>query len=143
MAILNYTTQIKVEKTIMEIQQILVKHGANKIVTDYDGENPTSVTFCLLLNGQVVGYSLPANYAGVLKALRNDGKVPRKLHTEEQALRVSWRIILYWVKAQMAILEAEMVTMDQIFLPYIMAKDGKTFYETLVNSKFQITGGTK
>jgi hypothetical protein len=34
MAILNYTTSIKCEKTIMEIQQCLVKHGATKIVTD-------------------------------------------------------------------------------------------------------------
>lgn len=68
MAILNYTTSIDCEKSIAEIQKILVKRGAQKIVTDYQGEMPVSVTFCIVLNGKMVGFSLPANSAGVLKA---------------------------------------------------------------------------
>lgn len=36
MPILNYTTQISSFKTVAEIQQILVKHGAKRIVQDYD-----------------------------------------------------------------------------------------------------------
>jgi len=57
MAILNYTTTIDSEKSILEIQK--------------------------------------------------DPKVPRSKCTDEQALRVSWRIIKDWVKAQMAIVECQ------------------------------------
>lgn len=44
MAILNYTTSINSEKSISEIMKCLVKHGATKIVTDYDGQTPSAVT---------------------------------------------------------------------------------------------------
>lgn len=36
MSILNYTTKVDVYKTIGEIQSVLVKHGARKIMQDYD-----------------------------------------------------------------------------------------------------------
>lgn len=131
MGILNYSTKIKSEKTIMEIQQILVKHGATKIVTDYDGTNPKAVTFCLMLNGNIVGYSLPANYSGVLKAMKKDSKIPKSFHNEEQAMRVSWRIIKDWIEAQMAIVEAELADMAEVFLPYAITKNGNTLYNEI------------
>jgi hypothetical protein len=37
----------------------------------------------------------------------------------------------------MAILETEMVRMEQIFLPYAITRDGKTFYESLVGTGFK------
>lgn len=131
MAILNYTTTISFEKTIMEIQKCLVSHGATKIVTDYTEEIPTSVTFCLNLNGNLVAFSLPANYQGVLRAMENDNKVPRKYLTAEQALRVSWRIIKRWVEAQMAIVDAELAQVAEVFLPYAITKNGNTLYDDI------------
>jgi hypothetical protein len=99
MPILNYTTSIGSENTIAEIQKILVKHGANKIVTDYSKEGqPIAVTFCLTLNDNLVGFSLPANYAGVLRAMQKDKNVPRYKCTEDQARRVAWRIVKDWVE---------------------------------------------
>jgi hypothetical protein len=131
MGILNYTTQIKSEKTIMEIQQTLVKHGATKIVTDYEGTQPKAVTFCLMLNGNIVGFSLPANYSGVFKAMKKDPKVPKRLLTEEQAIRVSWRIIKDWVEAQMALVQAELADVAEVFLPYAITKTGDTLYNEI------------
>lgn len=131
MAILNYTTSISCEKTISEIMKCLVKHGATKIVTDYDGQNPSSVTFCLLINLNMVGFSLPANYEGVLNAMKKDLKIPRRLVTKEQALKVSWRIIKDWVEAQMAIVEAQLADIAEVFLPYAITKNGNTLYQEI------------
>jgi len=131
MAILNYTTSIDCEKSIMEIQKCLVKHGATKIVTDYEGSVPVAVTFCLSLKGSLVAFSLPANYAGVLRAMEKDKKVPRHLRTKEQALRVSWRIIKDWIAAQMAIVESQLAEMSEVFLPYAITKSGTTLYKEL------------
>lgn len=47
----------------------------------------------------------------------------------EQAERVAWRIVKDWVEAQMAILESEMVHMDEIFLPYMVNNSGQTFFQ--------------
>jgi len=131
MAILNYTTLIDSEKTISEIQKCLVKHGANKIVTDYKDGLPSGVTFCLMINDSMIGFCLPANYAGVLLSMKNDKKVPSRLCSKEQALRVSWRIVKDWVEAQMAIVEAKLADVAEVFLPYAITKSGNTLYKEI------------
>lgn len=134
MAILNYTTSIESEKSISEIQKCLVKHGAHKIVTDYVNGLPSAVTFCLTLNGNMVGFNLPANNSGVLKAMRNDRKVPRHKCNEEQAQRVAWRIVKDWVEAQMAIVQAQLADITEVFLPYAITKNGNTVYKEIQNN---------
>lgn len=131
MPLLNYTTQIDFEKTIQEISKILVKHGATKISTDYRDGIPVAVTFCLILNNNLVGFALPAKYEGVLKAMKGDGGVPKKLLTKEQALRVSWRIVKDWTEAQLAIVQAQLADMAEVFLPYAITKNGNTMYEEI------------
>ncbi len=133
MAILNYTTGITFEKTISEITSILVAHGANKIVSDYSGNIPTAITFCLTLNGNMIAFALPANYSGVLKAMKNDKKVPNSKCTEEQALRVSWRIVKDWIEAQMAFVDAQLADMAEVFLPYAITPSGNTLYKEIQN----------
>lgn len=131
MPILNYTTSIDSEKSIAEIQKCLVKHGANKITTDYKGEVAVAVTFCLNLNGHIAAFSLPANSDGVLKAMQANKKVPRNKCTKEQAQKVSWRIVKTWVEAQMAIVEAQLADITEVFLPYAITKNGTTLYKEI------------
>ena len=137
MAILNYTTSVASEKTIMEIQKCLVSHGATKIVTDYSDGIPTEVTFCLMIKDNLVAFSLPANYSGVLKAMKKS-RVANKFLSEEQALKVSWRIIKVWVEAQMAIVEAELADMAEVFLPYAITPDGTTLYNMVKEGNLKL-----
>lgn len=134
MAILKYTTKISFDTTTMEIHRILVKNGATKIVTDYEGQIPKSITFCLNLNDNLIAFSLPANYLGVLKSMKNSPNIPPKLLTEEQAIRVSWRIIKSWIESQIALVEAELADMAEVFLPYAITKTGKTLYKEIEKS---------
>ena len=106
-----------------------MEHGANKIVTDYENGSPSSVTFCLVINGSLIGYALPANYSGILKAMKNDRKVPNSKCNEQQAQKVAWRIIKDWVEAQMAIVEAQMADVAEVFLPYAVTNTGQTMYK--------------
>lgn len=131
MAILNYTTSISHEKTISEIMKCLVRHGATKIVADYKGQVPVAITFCLSVKNSLIAFSLPANYHGVLNAMKRDHNVPRRLLTDDQALKVSWRIVKNWVEAQMAIVEAELAQIEEVFLPYAITKNGTTLYHEL------------
>jgi hypothetical protein len=43
MAILNYTTQIDAGKTVAELTQLLVKAGCQKVLVDYDANQPATV----------------------------------------------------------------------------------------------------
>jgi hypothetical protein len=134
MGILNYTTSISSEKSIGEIQKCLVKHGAHKIVTDYKNGSPSAVTFCLTLNGTLIAFALPANYEGVFNAMKSDKKIPRSKCTKDQAQRVAWRIIKDWVEAQMAIVEAQLADITEVFLPYAITKSGLTMYNEVKNN---------
>lgn len=126
MPLLNYTTKVDVYTTIGAIQGCLVKHGARKIMQDYDSEGkPQALCFAIETKFGMRGIKLPANVDAVHKVLAN-----QKVKCDrEQAERVAWRILKDWVEAQMAILESQMVQMDEIFLPYMVAKEGLTTYE--------------
>jgi hypothetical protein len=130
MAILNYTTKIDSFKTIGEITKCLVSHGASKIVTDYQGMVPSAITFSLMIGDKPVYYSLPANYSGVLRAMELN-KVSKSFCNQEQAVRVSWRIIKDWVEAQMAIVEAQLADVSEVFLPYAIMATGNTLYQDI------------
>ena len=145
MALLNYTTQIEATKTTGEIQGTLAAHGARSIKTDYTNDGQIEALSFLILTPQgEVAIRLPIDPSAVLKVLTEQsrlGKVPRRYITQAQATRVAWRIVKDWVAAQMAILETEMVKMEQIFLPYVLTKGGRTLYEVMVDQHFQLGPG--
>jgi len=142
MPLLNYTTQIEAAKTVGEIQGILAGHGAKSILTDYADEGRIeALAFRILTPQGEVGIRLPIDPDAVLKVLTEQnrlGRVPRRYVTRTQAVRVAWRIVKDWVAAQMAILETEMVKMEQIFLPYVITRSGQTLYEAMADRHFQL-----
>lgn len=132
MALLNYTTSIEVHKTLGEIQKTLVTHGARKIMYDYDDNGHVlSLCFSITTSDGDKGIRLPANVPAIFEVLKQQKKAG-KIKTNPdyaQAERVAWRIVKDWVEAQMAILEAQMVQIDEIFLPYMINKNGQTFFQ--------------
>lgn len=124
MAIKNYTTKVGAGQSLGEIQDALARSGAQKIMVDYENGAPIALTFAINTSAGMGAFRLPANMAGVAKVLeRQKVKCDR-----EQVMRISWRNIRDWVLAQMALIEAGNVAMDEVFLPYLT--DGqKTVYE--------------
>ena len=137
MPLLNYTTKVNVYATLGEIQGVLVKHGAKKIMQDYDDAGRiTALTFSIETPAGVRGIRLPANVDAVHKVLTRQ----RVKCDREQAERVAWRIVKDWVEAQMAILESEMVQMDEIFLPYMVNNAGQTFFQAYQANQLRLEG---
>ena len=144
MPLLNYTTKVEASSTIAEIQQCLVAHGASAVLNEFDGEGYIiSLSFKMNINGTSMGFRLPSDWRPVLKILEDDPKVPPRYLSQEQALKVAWRIIKVWIEAQMAIVETRMVKVEQVFLPYIVMKDGKTLAEKIIDDpKFLLDSGS-
>lgn len=141
MPLLNYTTSISAQKTVGEIMGILAGHGAKAILMNYDNDGQIeSLSFQIATANGTIGIRLPVNPDAVLKVMSRQG-VTRKYLNRAHAIRVAWRIVKDWVKAQMAIVETEMVQMEQVFLPYWITPSGKTLYDHLVDTKFQLTEG--
>ena len=48
MPILNYTTSIEVDRTLDQIQRILIKHGVGRILTEYGPDRlPSGLSFAV------------------------------------------------------------------------------------------------
>jgi len=140
MPLLNYTTKVDVYATIGAIQGVLVKHGAKKIMQDYDDEGHVqALAFMVETSAGPRGIRLPANVEAVQRVLaKQKVKADR-----EQAERVAWRILKDWIEAQMAILESEMVQMDEIFLPYMIVNNaGQTLFERYRDNQLMLGDGT-
>ena len=142
MPLLNYTTKIDAHKTASQIQEILRKHGASAVLIEYDWNGEiAALSFNAATPHGDVGFRLPVDAEATLRVLQKSDAPPR-LTTKEHAVRVSWRIIKDWVEAQMAILETQMVTLDQIFLPYLVFPEGDTLYQRMVDIRFQLKEGS-
>jgi hypothetical protein len=141
MPIANFTTTVTALKSIGEIQGILVAHGAKHILIDYENEEPVGLAFMIATPYGDAGFRLPANINKV-QAVLNKQRV-RSQVSGEMAARVAWRILKDWIRAQIAILETEMVTIDQIFLPYMETKDGKTLYQVMLDHHLQLPRGER
>lgn len=137
MAILNYTTSIASEKTASEIQAKLVRANAKAVLSEYENGVLSHLSFQVITAHGEMSFRLPANIDGVLKAMQRDPKVAKSMKTREQAAKVAWRIIKDWVEAQLAIIEADMATLPQIFLPYMKTSDGRTVYERFESQGLQ------
>lgn len=139
MPLLNYTTKIDASDTVGDIQKQLAKHGAKKIMLDYGDNGAISeISFTINTPAGIRGIKLPANVDAVSKVLTRQ----KIKHDRDQAERIAWRIVKNWVEAQMAILESEMVQMDEIFLPYMLDSAGKqTFFQAYQNDQLMLEGG--
>lgn len=138
MPIKNYTTKIPAAQTVGEIQGILAAHGARKIMMDYREDGSVeSITFALICKGQLRGFRLEANSAGVASLMAS-----QKIKCDEdQAERIAWRNIKDWVAAQVALVETEQATMDELFLPMMTDNSKQTLYGAFISGQLRLGDG--
>ena len=137
MSLLNYSTQISVEKTAAEISKALSTAKAQAVLTEYDHDGVlAAISFRVPGPYGLMSFRLPANIDKIFAVISRDKRITPKLRTREQASRVAWRIVKDWLEAQLAMIRAEMVTIEQVFLPYAQNSDGVTLYEVLEAGRF-------
>lgn len=152
--IANYSTIVAAMKSIGETQGMLIAHGATHILTDYKDGKPVGIAFIINTHYGEIPFRLPANVDKVQAVLLNQlassrykqwdtqYQEQRRAKMKVQASNVAWRIIRDWVRAQMAILDTEMVSIDQVFLPYMqVGEKGKTLYEVMLDHHLQLPSG--
>lgn len=146
--ILNYTSTIEPEQTISEIQKMLSRHGVMAMMTEYDGPQVSAVSFKMNVEGQPMGFKLPCNWRGVREVFREEGISQGKIKhrdksLDNQAVRTAWRIIKDWIEAQLALVEVNMVTIPQVFLPYAIMRNGQTLSEHIAQNPSYLLGDGK
>ncbi len=141
MAIKNYTTILSALQCVAKIQESLISHGAVGIQMMYDTDKRiSSLAFALPFKTEKnLSFQLPCEWRKFQQVLINQNI--KRATEDEYAYRVAWANLKDWVLAQMALYETQIVTMPQIFLPFMQDGKGKTLYEQLENGKFLLGSG--
>ena len=137
------TTKIESEQTVTEIQRVLGRYGAAAILTEYDKGEVVGVCFKIDVNGKNIPFKLPCRWQAIYKVFisrrQNMMSSTAIESTNQQAKRVAWRQILRWIQAQLALVETDMVKIQEVFMPYIQVNlEGQTLYEKLEQTKFKM-----
>lgn len=133
---LNYTTKVPVTRTVGECQQLLGSAGADAAAVMYEAREPVGLSFRLTGPHGRRDFSMPVNIAGV-EQLLGKADYPGTVKASDRARYVSrkhaaavaWRIIKDWLEAQLALVAAQMVSLDEVMLPYLEVEGGRTLYQ--------------
>ena len=145
MPLLFYTTKVPVVRTVAEVSRMLGGAGARAVQTRYQDGQPSGVAFVLGGPHGDHWYTLPVDISGVhrvLLAQHNNGQLgsgqkARVLCTPEHAARVAWRIAREWLAVQLALVEAQMATVDQIMLPYLHVDKDASGHEITLYDRYR------
>ena len=136
MAIKNYTSGVDIYTSLGEIQGALARAGATKIMVDYESGKPTAVTFAIETVAGTRGFRLPAAVDGTLRVF-----AAQKIKADRaQAERTAWRNIRDWVLAQLALVKACDVAVDEVFFPYLTDGNGRTLYQAYATGQLMLEG---
>lgn len=134
----NYQSRSPLNNIFSDIEKTLASHGARQIVRDYDGQGRiVAIAFAVDVNGRALGIRLPARFDRVEQIFRQQGI----RYKEDQPYRTAWATIRDWVSAQMALVDWEIVKVEEVFLPYMVWSDGRTFFEVVKENQFLLSGG--
>jgi hypothetical protein len=130
------STDVPVSKSIGEILALLVRAGATSINQELEGGKVTGLSFVIPMGAGRIPYKLPVRVDPVFAKLngRRDvwGKFGQRgmaAKDREQAERVAWRQLYWWLKSQLALIDLGMVQAGEVLMPYMLDREGRTFYE--------------
>ena len=145
MPIDGYTTSVAAASTLDKVTKLLAAAKVRRIQTTYsDKGEADGLIFQMDTPWGPRDFSLPINAEGVRQTLIRD-RVEKRYKTIEHANRVAWRIAHKWLQAQLAIIDAGMVTMHEVMFPYLIlgyddqAQRPITTYSHYTNTQKELT----
>lgn len=135
----NYTSNTT--KTFDMIQKTLASHKAKRMMFEYDSQGRIdAISFSLDVDGREVGFKLPAKVKNVEAIFKREGiRLDEK--GLQQAYRTAWANIRDWLDAQMALIDTDQVQVEEVFLPYAVTRDGRTYFEKIKDNQFRLEAG--
>ena len=134
-ALSRYTTEVPVSRTLAAIQDNLRAAGADTVMVEYDqNKQPTAVSFSIQTKLGPMSFRMSVDVERIRVVLRNQwlkSVAPKSVTNDGQAARVGWRILHGWLEEQLAMIQIEMATLEQIMLPYAVNAQGQTVYQIL------------
>jgi hypothetical protein len=137
MAILNYTTEVPVKKSVSQIQEMLAKAGVQRISIEYEGAAPLAVSFLLELDGKIQAFWLPCNWRAIKEVCKAQ-KLQARFLTDDHARRIGWRILKDHVEVLLALVAINQAEMAEAFFQYLVVRREPSGENISVYKQFKI-----
>ena len=153
----NWTTEVPADKSITEIMLLLKRFGATAIHLDLAKETGETLAVSFAIEHPKQGpmpFRLPADAEAVKRVIareynnrnttRTASAVQKRHLSSEHARNVAWRICKDWLRAQLSLIELEMVSLETVMLPYLLVDGNKPLHKLLAEGnlrKLLTTGG--
>jgi hypothetical protein len=143
----KYTTTIKAKVTSTECLHLLADAGAEAIAVQFRDRQPVGISFQLDTPGGFRNFLMPVNTDGVHAMLQAADFASLKvgaakvafLRSREHAADVAWRVVRDWLEAQVAIIAAGMVGLDEVMIPYLeIGPGGETIRDRWTSGRLAI-----
>lgn len=117
------------KNTFDKIQKILSTHGARKISYEYDIHGKViGLTFEIVINNNPASIKLPARLENVSMIMFREVLSEISESKRDQVYRTAWANIRDWIDAQMAMIDTNMVVIEEIFMPYLYDPNSNITY---------------
>lgn len=121
------------------IEKMLIKHGARQIAYTYEDGLKTGILFTIQGKNSLLPIKMPVRIKNIEQVFKKDGVK----YKTEQPYKTGWKNVHDWIAAQLALLETEMVQMEEIFLPYILMNKDVTAFDYFSKNNYQLPGGVE
>lgn len=137
----NYTSEIRPEVSMGNIERKLIEIGANHISKKYEDKICKGITFLYFdeKHNRTLAFHLKAQVSECYTILFNQYKKPTadtKIRVLNQASRTSWKILSDWVDIQCSMILLGQAEPLQMFLPFVYdIATEETLYDKLKSGK--------
>ena len=134
-ALKNYSTKVPVNRTLNEIEKILLQFGATGIGHEYDEEDRIkTINFKINIYEREQMIQIPFRIERVIQLLKDQ----RQYKNDDHCYRVAIRNVKDLLDSQLAFLATDMVSFEELMLPFFCTVDGRTIYEVLEANQLQL-----
>ncbi|HEX2868657.1 MAG TPA: hypothetical protein VHO03_16575 [Ignavibacteriales bacterium] len=145
MNIKNYSTTVPIEKSVQNIEKLLVEAGAVNISKAYnESRDVEALTFQLMIEQKPVFFKLEVTKynANAIFNIITKGRRLNKAQFESnfaQAKRIAWKLLHEELHIQLTRIHLQQVEALRIFLPYVCdPMTGVTLYQKLKEGSFKL-----
>lgn len=124
-------TTVTVDRSQQEITQVLNRYG---VETYAFGAEPGRASVAFTVNEVPIRIGIPLPPRPTTDKVRNaeTGRMVQTMPKWEQDVRESWRALVLLLKAGLESVEREIATIDQVFMAFLVAPDGRTMGEIVL-----------
>lgn len=135
----NYTTTVTAEKSITNINKLLVAFGASNIMYQYGPvQNLVAISFIINVENQKLPFRLPAKVDNIFKWLRKSKPQTGDKVLKDQAERIAWKHLHEWLHIQLTSMELEQADKIELLLAYVYdPQTQETYYDKLKKNNYK------